>query len=240
VRIAYGPDPAQFGELFRPVGAVRRPGLVAIVHGGFWRARYGCALGRPLAADLAGRGYTVWNVEYRRVGAGGGWPFTGDDVAAAIDRLVELDVDTSTVVAIGHSAGGQLAVRAAGRAEPVVPVTAVIAQAGVLDLATAAHTSVGRTAVPDLLGGTPDDLPERYADADPMAHLPLRAPVLCLHSPADEEVPIAQSEAYVAAAGAAGADARLVRTAGDHYTLIDPAAPDWTIVVDALPGLLSR
>jgi acetyl esterase/lipase len=60
----YGADPAQFGELWRPEGAAA--GTVVVIHGGFWRARYDLSLGRPLAADLAARGYAAWNLEYRR------------------------------------------------------------------------------------------------------------------------------------------------------------------------------
>ena len=162
-----------------------------IIHGGFWRAQYDLSLGRPLAADLAAHGFTCWNLEYRRVGDGGGWPATFADVAAGIDRLAGLDVDTSRVVAVGHSAGGQLAVWAAGRAKlpagapgaaPEVELAGVVSQAGVLDLATAARDGVGATAVPDLLGGSPAQVPERYALADPIQQVPLAAPVLCLHA----------------------------------------------------------
>lgn len=209
-----------------------------IIHGGFWRARYDASLGRPLARDLAVRGYVVWNLEYRRVGNGGGWTRTLDDMAAGLDHLATLDVDSSPVVAIGHSAGGQLATWAAGRAGPGIALTGVVSQAGVLDLATAARERVGQTAVLDLLGGSPDEVPERYAAADPIIQVPLAVPVLCLHSRADDEVPFAQSTAYVDAATAAGADARLVETNGDHYTLIDPSTPDWTLVLDALNSLM--
>jgi acetyl esterase/lipase len=246
-RISYGPDRSQFGELTRPAGSAH-PGTVVILHGGFWRARYDLSLGRPLAADLAAHGYTCWNVEYRRVGNGGGWPRTLTDVAAAIDLLADLDVDVSAVVAIGHSAGGHLAVWAAGRA--ALPVDApgaqgrvllrgVVAQAGVLDLVTAARRRTGQTAVPDLLGGMPDDLPDRYALADPIQQVPIASPVLCLHSRADENVPYAQSTAYVAAAIAAGGSARLDETAGDHFTVIDPKSPAWATARAALPDLLA-
>ena len=245
VRHAYGPDRAQFGELSRPVSASR--GTVVIVHGGFWRAQYGLALGRPLAADLVSRGYTAWNLEYRRVGAGGGWPNTLVDVAAGVDALADLDdVDTSKVVAIGHSAGGHLAVWAAGRhgipdgaigSAPRVRLTAVVSQAGVLDLVSAATNRVGRTAVLDLLGGGPDDVPARYTIADPFQAVPIEATVLCVHARADDDVPYAQSVSYVTAAQAAGGRATLIEAAGDHYTLIDPATPDWALVVDALPNL---
>ena len=121
-RYPYGPHPAQYGELWLPGRAAVT--TVVIVHGGFWRARYDLSLGRPLAADLVRRGYAVWNLEYRRVGAGGGWPATFEDIAAGIDLLADLPVSTSRIAAIGHSAGGHLAAWAAGRGgwRPALPV----------------------------------------------------------------------------------------------------------------------
>ncbi len=225
--------------MYLPTGAARdrrRPGVIVVIHGGFWRAAWDADGGRALSTDLAERGWVAWNIEYRRVGNGGGWPATLEDVAAAIDRLADssLSVDTSRVVTIGHSAGGHLATWAAARANPAVPVTAVIAQAGVLDLRTAARTGVGGTATPDLLGGLPDDIPDRYAVADPMQHLPLHAPVVCVHSRIDDSVPFSQSESYVAAARAAGAVADLVEVAGDHMSHRDPASPAWAAVLAAL------
>lgn len=243
----YGPDPAQFGELWLPAGAAA--GTVVVLHGGFWRPRYDLSLGRPLAADLAARGYAAWNLEYRRAGAGGGWPATFEDVAAGIDLLAELPVDASRVVAVGHSAGGHLAAWAAGRgslpagapgARPVVALTGVISQAGVLALADCARERVGNTAALDLMGGAPDELPERYRLGDPIAAVPVAATVLCLHSRADDEVPFSYSERYVAAAAAAGGRAGLTETRGDHYTLIDPATQDWATAAGALPGLFGR
>jgi len=247
-RYPYGPDPAQYGELWLPGGGDQPAGTAVIVHGGFWRARYDLELGRPLAADLVRRGYAVWNLEYRRTGAGGGWPATFEDVAAGMDLLADLPVGTSHVVAIGHSAGGHLAVWAAGRArlapgapgaQPRVVPTAVVSQAGVLDLADCATAGVGGTAALDLMGGGPGDLPERYRLADPMTALPLDAAVLCVHSRADDNVPYRYSERYVQAAVRAGGTAYLHETSGDHFTLIDPGSPDWRTVTDALPGLVS-
>lgn len=211
-----------------------------IIHGGFWRSRYDLSLGRPLAVDLAARGWTVWNLEYRRVGNGGGWPATLQDVADGIDHLAVLGADTSRVAAIGHSAGGHLAVWAAGRsrlpagapgANPRLRLTRVVAQAGVLDLTGGAAAHVGAGAIPDLLGGPPAEQAERYAVADPLLAVPLDVPVVCLHSRRDDNVPFDQSERYVAAAHAAGADVQLVETRGDHFTLIDPQHRDWRTAV---------
>src|SRR5580698_8782321 len=122
VTYRYGAAPDQVGELWLPDGAAA--GTVVVIHGGFWRARYNLNLGRPLAADLAARGYAAWNLEYRRALAGGGWPGTFEDVAAGIDLLATLSsnagpsskgpadkgpagtvpLNTGQVVAVGHSA----------------------------------------------------------------------------------------------------------------------------------------
>ena len=114
-RITYGDDrsPVRRAHPARPVTlAWCRRGI----HGGFWKAEYDAGLGRPLAAELARRGWTTLNIEYRRVGNGGGVPETLDDVAAAIDTLRTVEgLDLSTVVTLGHSAGGHLATWAAAR-----------------------------------------------------------------------------------------------------------------------------
>ncbi len=242
----YGPHPDQYAELHQPEGD--QPGVAVIIHGGFWRAAYDASLGRELARDLAERGWTTYNVEYRRVGKGGGWPTTLQDVSDAVDLLSELDLDLSRVVAIGHSAGGQLAAWAAGRSglpssapgsSPRVPLTGVVTQAGVLDLRTGAARSVGGSAIPDLLGGSPDEVPERYDWADPIVRVPLPVPVVCVHSRADESVPFAQSEAYVTAAGDAGGSVELVEFDGDHMAHIDPTSKAWAAVVAALPRFLN-
>ena len=241
-RIAYGPHPDQFGELHLP--ATDDPAAtVVVIHGGFWRARYTADLGTALAADLAARGYAAWNLEYRRIGSGGGWPATFDDVAAGVDALAGLPVPTDSVVSLGHSAGGHLAVWTAGRpglpddapgAAPAVPVTAAIAQAGVLDLTGGYHAGIGGGMVAELMGASPDDDPARYQSADPMKQIPLAVPVVCLHSPTDQDVPFSHSARYVAAAERAGAVAQLVPTPGDHYSLIDAGTPAWQLTVDAL------
>lgn len=57
------------------------------LHGGFWQSSHGLDLGAGIGADLARRGWAAWNVEYRRIGSGGGWPATFADVAAAVDHV---------------------------------------------------------------------------------------------------------------------------------------------------------
>ncbi|MCO1656655.1 alpha/beta hydrolase family protein [Pseudonocardia humida] len=254
VRLDYGPHPSQFGELTLPDGDGPVRGVVVVVHGGFWRKAYGLELGRPLAEDLVRDGVAVWNVEYRRVGADGGWTATFDDVAAAVDRLAGPGQEAAggrlaldRVVAVGHSAGGHLAAWLAARpglpagapgAGPAVRLRGAVSQAGVLDLVDAAERRVGQQAVPDLLGGMPSEVPDRYALASPVARLPLGVPVVCVHGTLDANVPIRQSELFVAAAGDA---AELVTLPGvDHFAVIDPATDAWRACRDAAFRLLDH
>ena len=235
-RVAYGSHPSQFGEYSAPAGSGVARGLVVVVHGGSWRSRAGLDLCRPLAAALVGDGWATWNIEYRRVGDGGGWTATFDDVALAVDHVEAFAgarVRADRVYAIGHSAGGHLATWLAGRptlppgapgANPRVELAGVVSQAGVLDLATAQRR--GDKAVANLLGGTPRSVPERYRIASPIERLPLRVPAICVHGDRDTVVPISQSGSFVRRARAAGDKAELVRVDGArHGDLIDVRTP---------------
>lgn len=236
--VRYGADPSQFAELSIPLGTDGPPPVAVVIHGGFWRSAYDLSLGRPLAATLPPRGWAALNVEYRRVGGGGGFAATLADVAAAIDALAAVvePLDLTRVVTIGHSAGGQLAAWAATRVDAAVAVTAVVAQAGVLDLRRAAADRLGNGATQAFLGGEPSDVPERYDVASPIEQLPLGVPVLCIHGRGDANVPLSQSEAFVAVATASGDDAELITVDGDHFVLIDPASGAWSTVLDWLDG----
>jgi acetyl esterase/lipase len=251
-RIPYGQDRSQYGELYLPTTTTRRRGLIVVIHGGFWQAQYTAGLGASLGLDLARRGWAAWNLEYRRLGDGGGWPATFDDIAAGIDvlgtpALASAELDLTRVVAVGHSAGGQLAAWAAARsglpvsapgAVPKVRVHGLVSQAGVLDLARAADTSLGGTAAADLMGGRPAAVPDRYRLASPIARVPLGVPVRCVHSPDDGIIPLEQSQRYIDAATKAGDDASLVRTTGDHFALVTVGSPAWTATVGQLPALI--
>lgn len=231
--IRYGEDPSQLGELSLPVGEPR--GVVVVIHGGFWKARYDLSLGRPLAESLVAEGWAAWNLEYRRVGIGGGAQQTLDDVAAGIDRLHSVDgLDLRTVVTLGHSAGGHLATWAAARADARVPVTGVVSQAGVLDLVRAHELGLGSGAVQGLLGHPPGPADATY---DPIQQVPLDVPVRCIHGYADDVVPIEISERYVAAASAAGGDAALTAIEGDHFVVIDPRSEAWQLTLGLLDEL---
>lgn len=246
----YGPQGPQTATLHLPDGGGPHP-TVVMIHGGFWLARYDAGLMTPLAEDLAARGYAVWNIEYRRVGNGGGWPATLEDVAAATDHLARIandhPLDLDRVVAVGHSAGGQLATWLAARpglptdapgADPKVAIRAVISQAGLLDLHEAAQRRLGGGSTQRFLDGSPTDVPTRYDLASPIERLPLGVPVVAVHGGDDGLVPPAQSESYVDAARQAGDDAQLVLVDGEgHFEHLDTGSGVWAVALDHLSRL---
>jgi acetyl esterase/lipase len=250
--LPYGGSPSQVAGLHLPGGPGPHP-VVVLVHGGFWWARFDRTLMTPLALDLVTRGWAVWNIEYRRVGeSGGGWPGTLDDVAAAVDHLATVGpdaaLDTARVVAVGHSAGGQLALWLAARpglppgtgASPVVVVRGVVALAAVTDLARGWALDLGPGACAGFLGGSPAELPDRYAVASPIERLPLGSAVgqLVIHGVDDRLVPPELSRSYVSAAAASGDRVELIETADvGHFELIDPGHPAWALARDRLADL---
>lgn len=248
----YGPDEDQVLDLHVPRagsgsgGGLADPVPVLLIHGGFWYARYTRALMEPLVRDLLARGHTVVNLEYRRLGAGGGWPTTFEDVAAGVDHLATLPLDPRRVVAIGHSAGGLLGLWAAARArlptgrigaDPAVVPAAVVSLAGVNDLRAAARDGLGASAVDKVLGGAPAAVPERVRVAAPIASLPLGVPQVLVHGRQDDLVPVSQTLTYAKVAAASGDAVEVVLVDGDHFSVIDPMHPAWTAVVERLPTL---
>ncbi|MBA3809197.1 MAG: alpha/beta hydrolase [Solirubrobacterales bacterium] len=238
----YGPHRSQRADLYLPVGAGPHPVMI-MIHGGSWHKRYGKVVMRGLAGDLIRQGWAVWNIEYRRLGEGGGWPATFEDVAAAIDHLWELDapLDLDSVSVLGHSAGGHLALWAAGRpsiavgepgAEPAIELKRAISQAGVCDLAGAYRMWRGGAAGA-LMGGSPQDVPDRYAVGDALALAPVAMPVLLVHGLLDRTVSIELSRTYERESSAAGAAVELIEIdgeAGGHRAHVDPRGAAWAAV----------
>jgi len=234
-RLAYGSGPKRFGDLRLPAVDRLLP-LAVVIHGGGWKAMYNLIHTGHLCVALGEAGIATWNVEYRSIGdPGGPWPGAGDDVAAAVafasDLAERYPLDPDRIVLVGHSAGGQLALWAATRAQ--VPVVAL---AAVSDLRESAERVGPEGAVAAFLGGMPDDVPDRYAAASPREHLPLGVRQILIHGDEDPDVPYAQSVAY---AEAAGDETELITLEGaGHFEPIDPAASYWPRVVAAARALL--
>jgi acetyl esterase/lipase len=253
--IPYGTEPQQHAELRLPKGDGPHP-VVIVIHGGCWQTPWAADHVRALAAALTAEGYATWSLEYRRLGdPGGGWPGTLEDVGRGADALRGVAtahrLDLSRVAALGHSAGGQLALWLAARrrlpkesalyaAEPV-PLAGVVSLAGITDLRAGAAGQVCGDAIPALLGAAPDARADRLAQASPIALLPLGVPQRLVCGALDSLVPNELSRRYQAEAARAGDSVALeiVEGAG-HFELVDPSGPAWQAVRNAVDTVLLR
>lgn len=230
-RIPYGSGPLHFGDLRLPANSPNRAPLVILIHGGFWRSQFGLDHMGHIAAALAREGIASWSIEYRRLGdPGGGHPATFDDVLAACAFVPQLaatyPLNLERVLVCGFSAGGQLALFAA--AEQPVPLRAALSLAGIADLRRAHELQLSNNVVHDLLGGSPTQVPARYAKYSPIERLPLATPQHLLHGDADDICPLELSERYLAAAQSTHSPCRLSRLSGaTHFDLIDPSSKYW-------------
>jgi acetyl esterase/lipase len=210
-----------------------------------------------VADDMRTFGFAVWNIEYRRLGeAGGGYPGTFLDVAQGIDALKTLtptyDLDLKHIVAIGHSAGGQLALWAAARAHlPLssllyerdpLPIETVVSLAGIDDLA--AYRNSGEDAcggphtIDALVGGSSASRADVYSDTSPTALLPIGVRQFVVSGDRDEIVPPRIGRDYAGKAKVAGDDVRLIEiTNAGHFDLIDPQSKAWRQVRQIVEAL---
>jgi acetyl esterase/lipase len=225
-RVAYGADANQFLEVRLP--RAQGPHSVLLnIHGGYWRAQYDLAHAGHLCEALRIAGVAVFNVEYRRVGnAGGGWPGTFEDIRSAY-RFVQQEhfrfhLDLDSLVVMGHSAGGQLALCLAAHE---ASVGRAISLAGVVDLQKGYALHLSGDAVAEFLGGKPNGVPDHYREADPMELSIRRARQWLLHGTEDGIVPPEFSRDYVTQKKKAGESVQLIEIPrADHFELIDPAS----------------
>ena len=237
--LAYGHEPDQEGDLWVPPGPGPHP-VAVLFHGGFWYHAWERDLMDGLAHDLARRGIAAWNVEYRRVGAGGGWPVTGEDADRATEHLLALapvyGLDLRRVAVLGHSAGAQLALWAAARRRraSVHPVLAV-GLATIADLAAARADGIGGGSVGRFLDDGGMDPDSALADASPRARIPIGVAQILAHAVDDGVVPVTQTIRYADVARAAGDDVCVIELdAGGHFGLVDPGTPGWKTVAEAI------
>jgi acetyl esterase/lipase len=242
-RLAYGSNEFEFGELRMPKGAGPFP-VAVIIHGGCWLSQYGLTYMGHLSAALTEAGVATWSIEYRRIGnPGGGWPGTFEDAARATDHLRALaknyPLDLNRVIAVGHSAGGHLALWLAERknlpkdsplySSNPLPLRGVVSLAGVTDLrrtGTACDENV-----PQLMGGSAKEKASIYSQASPIELLPLGIPYAVVQGDDDNIIPLAMAKEFTDAAKKKGDDAKLVviEKAG-HFEVVDPKSAAWDAV----------
>ncbi|MET3290903.1 UNVERIFIED_CONTAM: acetyl esterase/lipase [Brevibacillus sp. OAP136] len=263
LRISYGENENQFGDLRLPVGNGPFP-IAIVIHGGFWREKFKLDQMDSFAEALTAQGIASWNIEYRRVGQeGGGWPGTFLDAAQASDFVRTLandyPLDLHRIITIGHSAGGHLALWIAARhqlpeasiikgCDNPLQVKGAISLAGVCDLDVMHNIHQVRelkmgikdNPTRDLIGGMPQDFKDRYKEASPIALLPIGVPLALIHGSLDSNVPVGLSQQFEQAAKAAGDDVIVqIISSAEHFAIIDPNSEAWPVVMDSIVGLLN-
>jgi len=245
--IAYGDDPLQFGELRLPQGDGPFP-IVVLIHGGCWYSEYDIAHSRKLADAFPREGIAVWSLEYRRIGDhGGGWPGTFDDIDAGFSYLSDLTgrfpLDPDRVILAGHSAGGHLALWMTQRIEEQQPAGA-INPLGVLGLAPAAdleflhENGTCGNAATKLMGGSPEEFPERYEQGSVANRIPQSTPQIVVVGKYDEMWrPVGVR--YATSAAEQGAPIKVIDAPeSGHFEMIDPDSSTWPLVLGAARELL--
>lgn len=260
MRIAYGDQDLQFGELRLPEGKAPHP-VVVLVHGGCWVKELkgippeAVAIDglRSMASALTAKGYATWNLEYRRLGhPGGGWPGSFQDLARGVDHLRELaarhSLDLKRVVIAGHSAGGHYALWLAGRhripagsdiaSKDPLRVKGVVNLDGPGDLAASAPLAPAICQAPvidQLLGGSKSQQPARYRAASPVELLPIGVPQRAFAGMMFTML----APGYEKAARAAGDNIKTLNDPKEgHFEWIDPVSTKWPAVVAAIDELM--
>jgi acetyl esterase/lipase len=230
-RLPYGDHPSQFVDFRRAAISGTRP-LVVMIHGGFWRARRDLTYASYLCMALSAAGFATANIEYRRIGEGGGaWPGTFEDVRRATEfaraNAHKFDADTARTVVLGHSAGGHLAVWLSAE---IPDLRGAVSLGGVVNLKRAWELHLSNDAVLELMGGTPQEVPERYLAGDPAVR-PAGVPRVLIHGSADDVVPVELSRTFPL-------PHRLLEIpAANHYDVVDPGSFAWPYVVREIEGL---
>lgn len=256
--VKYGTGSLQYGELRMPTNTFwKLVPVVMVIHGGCWKAGFATLTNTaPLATELTKHGIASWNIEYRQVGdEGGGWPGTFLDWADALDYLRVLakdaPIDVNRAGVIGHSAGAHAALWLAAR--PRLPtsseirrahplrVTAAVALDGPGDLPTFIGTDAwvcGDPVVVNLMGGTPAQQPERYAQASPQGLLPFGVRQVLVSAGV---LTYSRALQYQRAAIEKGDDVQvLLPPAPGHFNIIAPGHPSWESIRPVVVRVLAQ
>ncbi|WP_232824464.1 alpha/beta hydrolase [Blastomonas sp. UPD001] len=249
--IVYGRDPLQLVDLWLPAGKGPHP-VVVMIHGGCWQTEIATrGIMNYIADDLRQDGIAVWNIEYRGVDRGGGYPETYLDIGAAADLLAEqakaLNLDLAHTIAIGHSAGGHLALWLAARqalpeGEPLrgpdpLRIDTAISQAGIADLRAAMQRTghaCGTDAPTKMAGG-------KFGLTSPPEMPVSKARQIQFHTDRDRIAPPAYAETYAAEMEKRGVMVENhVHGPEGHVELIAPNSRSWAAQKARIRQLLGR
>jgi len=227
----YAPGADHVIDIYLPPETEAVP-VIVLAHGGYWQFdRRPCRL---LAGALADDGFIVVLPEYRLTGGGGGWPQSYQDIRAAVNYLPQLLAKLARpgpvdIVLVGHSAGGHMAMWLARRTALPVEIIRVVALAPAADLRSMYERHLNDAAMVALMGGSPEQVPDRYAAADALAGNATDVPVTVLHGAGDEVIPVEMSRAVT------GAEYRELSGVG-HFDIIDPRTSAYLAVLAAVRG----
>jgi acetyl esterase/lipase len=252
VTIAYGPDELQVADLWLPAGKGPHA-TVLMVHGGCWQTEIADrSIMNWISEDLRRRGIAVWNIDYRGVDRpGGGYPGTYLDASAATDALRQsagqYNLKLKRLTAVGHSAGGHLALWLAGRprlakhstlrpSKPL-PIRTVISLGGLPDLEQAARppgSGCGTEVISRISGG-------RYDETSVPRLAPLGVRQVLINGSQDSIIPNAFASDYVRVMRSRGDKVvvRMVDQSG-HVELIAPGTTAWLTAVGEINSALRR
>jgi acetyl esterase/lipase len=228
-----------------------------LVHGGCWTKEFGGIRQlRNMAGALSARGIAVWNVEYRRVDEdGGGYPGTYQDINAALDLLAARapasNLDLQRIVAVGHSAGGQLVQWMAGRSRiaatsPLfqphpLPVREIVSLGGLADLRReeALINSSCERAIVDLTGLPSAARPDVFSDTNAAELMPNGSHTVLITGELDTVSPPRVAHAYAARAALAGDRAEVIIVPGaSHYDEVAAGSPAWPALLQTIETAL--
>jgi acetyl esterase/lipase len=234
--IRYGASAEQELDIWLPVEG--EPAALAVsIHGGGWSAEFTRELDEPLSRKLATLGFAVANIEYRRVGSGGGLETTTTDVRSAIEAASAVDgLESLETMVVGHSAGGYLAAWAA----TVPGVTFAVPIAPRWALAPLDEAEPDPDNLIAWLGGTRAEVPDVYERADLSRLLPTGTPMHVLHGDHDTSTSYEESMRFCDLARRAGDAVELtILEREGHFGWLDPREPASVAVQRALTERLA-
>jgi 3-dehydroquinate dehydratase-2 len=215
-------------DLRVPNGGGPHP-VALLIHGGFWGDVWKRDLMDPMAVALVEHGWATVNIEYTRGLASYGSAIADvtDAVAWIKDNAASHQMDATRIVAVGHSAGGYLALQLA---HLDAGISAAVPLAAVTNLAAISRSRPDDDPVATFLGSPQVDAPRLWEQAE-LAATPSVA-VHLVHGADDDTVSPSQSEAYVQRLNAQ--PVVTIIDGGGHMSIIDPDAPSWPSVVGAI------